>query len=94
MDAASPSEVRRLVQTLKTVRGARPHRGGRPRTRPERLIADKGYDSNAVRELLEGRGIEPIIPARANNTVATHQDGRTLRWYRRWWIVERTISWL
>ncbi len=94
MDAASPSEVRRLVQTLETVRVARLPRGGRPRQRPERLIADKGYDSNAVRELLEGRGIEPIIPARANNTVATHQDGRTLRWYRRWWIVERTISWL
>ena len=94
VDSASPSEVRLLVQTLETVRVSRPHRRGRPRTRPQRLIADKGYDSNAVREMLEGRGIEPVIPARENNTVATHQDGRTLRRYRRRWIVERTISWL
>jgi transposase len=94
VDSASPSEVRLLVQTLETVRVGRPHRRGRPRTRPERLIADKGYDSNAVRQMLHHRGIAPIIPARRNNTVATHQDGRVLRRYRRRWMVERTISWL
>lgn len=57
-------------------------------------MADRGYDSNAVRALLVRRGIEPIIPARRNNTVATHQDGRRLRRYRRRWIVERTHAWL
>jgi transposase len=62
--------------------------------RPARLIADRGYDSNAVRALLVRRGIEPIIPARITNTRATHQDGRKLRRYRRRWIVERTIGWL
>ena len=67
---------------------------GRPRKRPERLIADRGYDSNAVRASLAARGIEPIIPARRNNTVATHQDGRRLRRYRRRWIIERTHAWL
>jgi len=94
VDSASPSEVRLLVQTLETVRGTRPHQRGRPRTRPERLIADKGYDSNAVRETLHNRGITPIVPARSNNTVATHQAGRVLRRYRRRWMVERPISWL
>jgi len=67
---------------------------GRPRQRPERLIADRGYDSNAVRALLVRRGIEPIIPARRTNTVATHQDGRRLRRYQRRWIIERTHAWL
>jgi len=56
------------------------------------LIADKGYDSNAARAMLEQRGIRPIIPARDNNTVATHQAGRVLRRYRHRWIVERTIG--
>ena len=59
---------------------------------PERLIADRGYDSNAVRRFLKRRRIQPIIPARSNNTQATDQDGRCLRRYRRRWIVERTIG--
>ena len=94
LDSASPAEVRLLEATLDTVAVTRPHRPGRPRKRPERLIADRGYDSNAARALLVRRGIEPIIPARANNQRATHQDGRQLRRYRRRWIVERTIGWL
>jgi transposase len=58
------------------------------------LIADRGYDSNAARALLVKRAIEPIIPRRKNNRVATHQDGRKLRRYKRRWIIERTNSWL
>jgi len=84
LDAASPSEVKLLEQTLRTV----------VLGQPQRLIADRGYDSNALRQMLAERGIEPIIPARSNNTHATHQDGRKLRRYRRRWIVERTIGWL
>ena len=87
LNAASPAEVRLLEKTLDTVAVRRTHRPGRPRQRPERLIADKGYDSNALRAALVRRGIEPIIPARSNNTQATHQDGRKLRRYRRRWIV-------
>jgi transposase len=94
LDAASPAEVRLLEATLDTVAVAHAHRPGRPRKRPDRLIADRAYDSNAARALLVRRGIEPIIPARTNNRRATHQDGRTLRRYRRRWIVERTIGWL
>ena len=83
-----------LETTLATVRVARAHRAGRPRQRPDRLIADRGYESNAVRATLGARGIQPIIPARANNRQATHQDGRGLRRYRRRWIVERSHAWL
>jgi len=93
LDSASPSEVKLLEKTLETVK-VRRSGPGRPRTRPERLIADRGYDSNRVRESLQQRRIEPIIPARSNNKVATHQDGRKMRRYKRRWIVERTIGWI
>lgn len=62
--------------------------------KPQQLIADRGYDSNRVRADLVKEGIEPIIPARSNNTRATHQDGRKLRKYRKRWIVERTNAWI
>src|SRR5215831_13496192 len=53
--AASPAEVTLLDATLETVRVPRAHRAGRPRQRPARLIADRGYDSNAVRAALDSR---------------------------------------
>ncbi len=93
LDAASPAEVTLLAQTLATVKVTRAHRAGRPRTYPARLIADRGYDSNALRRWLKRRRIQPIIPARSNNPRATDQDGRCLRRYRRRWIVERTFAW-
>jgi transposase len=93
LDSASPAEVTLLETTLETVSVARAHRAGHPRQRPEHLILDRAYDSNPLRERLVERGIEPIIPARCNNTRATHQDGRKLRRYRHRWIVERTIGW-
>ena len=86
MDAASPAEVTLLVPTVESL----PKACGQP----ARLIADLGYDSNRVRAWLAARGIEPIIPARSNNTVATHQDGRKRRRYRRRWLIERGIAWL
>jgi transposase len=36
------------------------------RVKPEAFLADKGYDSDALVETLEGRGITPVIPPRAN----------------------------
>ena len=30
------------------------------------MIADKGYDSNGIRDSLEARGTTPVIPGRAN----------------------------
>jgi transposase len=88
LDAASPAEVMLLEQTLDTVAV------GRPRKRPDRLLADRGYDSHPLRTRVARRGIEPIIPARRTHRRATHQDGRNLRRYRRRWVVERTCAWL
>lgn len=92
LDAASPSEVKLLGKTLKTV-SVRRLGPGRPRTRPKRLIADRGYDSDPLRERLLERGIRPIIPHRANRKKPPSQDGRELRRYRKRWIIERTIAW-
>jgi hypothetical protein len=79
LDEATPAAVTLLEQTLDTVAVGRPGESGHPRKRPERLIADRGYDSHPGCARLARRGIEPIIPARRNHTRATHQDGRKLR---------------
>ena len=44
LDSASPSEMKLLGRTLDTVAVGRAGRPGRPRKRPDRLIADRGYD--------------------------------------------------
>ena len=36
---------------------------------PEAMLADKGYDSDAIRSGLERRGADPVIPAKANRKV-------------------------
>ena len=43
----------------------RPGRG-RPRSRPKRVVADKGYSSKAIRRYLRRRGIRCTIPRRSN----------------------------
>lgn len=91
--SASPAEVRLVAQTLKTIAVPRPGRG-RPRQNPPRLIADRAYDSDPLRDELARRGIDLISPHRKNRVRAPTQDGRKLRRYRNRWIVERTIAWL
>ncbi|GAA2766668.1 hypothetical protein GCM10010103_57090 [Streptomyces paradoxus] len=39
---------------------------GRPRTRPERVVADKGYSSTKIRSYLLKRGIKAVIPERCS----------------------------
>ena len=39
---------------------------GRPRTRPRRVIGDKGYSSKAIRAWLRARGIACTIPERTD----------------------------
>ena len=94
VEAASPAEVKLLERTLDAAKVKRRRGKNRRPYKPERLIAGRGYDSNGARTLLVKREIEPIIPARSNNRVATHQDGGKLRRYKRRWIIERTNSWL
>lgn len=92
--AASPSEVKLAEETLATIRVGRRHRGGRPRQKPARVIADKGYDSDALRQRLRRRGVALIAPHRSNRCRTLPQDGRVMRRYKKCWIVERSIAWL
>ena len=69
-------------------------RGGAPRCKPRRLVADRAYDADWLRKNLWARGIELICPHRRGRKRPALQDGRKLRRYKRRWIVERTIAWL
>jgi transposase len=92
--SASPNEVRLAEETLTSVHVARRHRRGRPRQKPQRVIADRAYDSDPLRQRLAARGIELIAPHRWNRSKPRTQDGRALRRDRRRWKVERTLAWL
>ncbi|MET8576542.1 IS5 family transposase [Streptomyces sp. NPDC005012] len=46
-----------------------PRRRGRPRTRPDVVLADKAYSSRAIRGHLRGRRIRAVIPVRADQNV-------------------------
>jgi transposase len=59
---------------------------GRPRCRPDCVIADRGYDAESIREGLRIRGISPRLTKRNTG------HGSGLGRYR--WIVERTFAWL
>ena len=59
-----------------------------------RVIADKAYDSDPLRNRLRRRGIELICPHKKGRVRPATQDGRALRRYRHRWIIERTIAWL
>jgi transposase len=92
LESASPGEVALAEATLAEVRVPRPR--GRPRQKPKRIITDRGYDSDPLRERFTKRGIKLIVPYRKNNKQRRYEDGRKLRRYKRRWIVERTNAWL
>ncbi len=58
------------------------------------MIADRGYDSDPLRERLKQRGTDLIVPYRSNNRQRRYDDGRKLRRYKRRWKIERTNAWL
>ncbi len=61
-------------------------RDGRPRIRPERIVADRGYGHDKHRMLVGERRIEPVVARRQT------EHGFGVRKER--WVVERMISWL
>jgi transposase len=71
-----------MVASVPPVRG----KPGRPRRRPDKLYADRGYDSDPHREQLRGRGIQPFIGRRRTG------HGSGLGVFR--WVAERAIAWL
>lgn len=59
------------------------------RLEPEALLADKGYDSDALVETLKERGIEPVIPSKANRKTPRDTD---FALYRERNLVERFFN--
>ena len=86
--AANVHDSKMLEETADAIRPIHGQRGrpGRPRKRPEKLHADKGYDFPRCRKALRKRGIKGRIARRGVDS--SERLGR----YR--WVVERTLSWL
>jgi transposase len=77
--------LEQLVDAVLSIIGPR-GRPGRPRKRPVKLHADKGYDFPGCRRALRRRGISPRIARRG---VESSQ-----RLGRHRWKVERSLAWL
>ena len=76
------TELLPLVDAVPTVGG----KVGHPKSKPDSVQADRGYDSEPHREQLRDRNIEPLIAKRGQ----PHGSGLG----KTRWVVERTISWL
>ena len=77
--------LEQLVDGVPAIIGPR-GRPGRPRRRPAKLHADKGYDYPSCRRLLRRRGITARIARRGVES--------STRLGRHRWKVERSLAWL
>jgi transposase len=91
--SAQLAECRLAESTIATVKVPRKGRG-RPRTYLKRIIADRGYDSDALRNRFKDRGTELIVPYRKYIRNRRFEDKRKLRRYRKRWKTDRTNAWL
>ena len=92
--AGQQAEVK-LAQTTRERVRIQPARG-RPRTRPQHLVPDRGYHSRSFRRYLRGRGPGHTIPSiRGANRrrPARPLQADPIRCASRW-IIERTKAWL
>ena len=86
MTAANVHDSRMLAPLLDAVAPVRTGRRGRPRRRPDKLHADKGYDDRRCRGECVTRGVRHRIARRMiepSDRLGRHR-----------WVVERTIAWL
>jgi len=58
------------------------------------VVADRGFDSDDLRDELAEWGLRLLAPHRKNRKRPSHSDGRRMRRYKRRYIVERTFGWL
>lgn len=94
--SANRAEVRLAEQTLDSISVRQPR--GRPRQRPAKLVADRGYDSRPFRLALRQRGIQMCIPPKRRPAQWKAKRGRSIVArkddYRQRYTVERTFAWL
>jgi len=86
LSAANVHDSRMLEAALDAIAPVRNGRAGRPRQRPSKLHADKGYDFGRCRAACRARGITPRIARRG--VESSERLGRHR------WVVERTLAWL
>jgi transposase len=55
----------------------------------EALLADKGYDADAIREELAAAGVEAVIPAKRNRKNPAPHDAEKYKWRN---LIERLFS--
>ena len=55
-----------MAETLMQQGAIRSGKRGRPRVRPQRMLADKAYGSRQFKRFLRQRGIQPVIPRQRN----------------------------
>ena len=97
MTAGQRHDSTQLAPVLDAIRVPRPGGRGRPRKRPDHLIADKGYSYPRCRRALRRRGIPHTIPERRDQRARrAARPGRPLAFdkerYRRRNVVERCIN--
>jgi transposase len=84
LSAANVHDSRLLAPLLDAVPPIR-QRAGRPRRRPGKLHADKGYDYPRCRRACRKRRVAPRIARRGSDT--SERPGRHR------WVIERTLAW-
>jgi transposase len=60
-----------------------------PEQPPDALLADKAYDTDAIRSDLKERGIKPVIPPKSNRTARIRYSKRL---YRQRNCIERVLG--
>lgn len=82
------NDVTQLLPLVDKIPKVKPHppRRGRPRQRPVRLYADRGYDHDRYRRAVRDRHITPVFARRANNGGTGHGSGLGIHRY----VVEQT----
>ena len=96
MTVGQRSESTQLGAVLDSIRVERTGKG-RPRKRPDRLIADRGYAHDSCRKLLSKRGIRHTIPERSDQQERrARRGGRPPSFdadvYRRRNVVKRCVN--
>ncbi|SCG70425.1 Transposase [Micromonospora halophytica] len=99
LSGGNVNDCTRFTQVLAGIRVERSG-PGRPRVRPDHVIADKGYSSKAIRADLRRRGIGHTIPERADQQANRRRRGSRggrppafdKRLYKRRNVVERCFN--
>ncbi|GLW35488.1 IS5 family transposase [Actinoplanes regularis] len=73
LPAGQRGDSPQFIAVLEGIRVPRPV--GRPRTRPDRVLADKAYTSRANRRYLRRRRIKATIPSRADQDANRRELG-------------------